>query len=45
MKSAPLRLTLFIHCVFTKPGKTQMSALADIIQAAMMLKYNERKVG
>ena len=26
-------------------GDTQMSALADMIQAALMLKYNERKVG
>ena len=26
-------------------GDTQMSALADMIQAALMLKYNQRKVG
>ena len=26
-------------------GDTQMSALADMIQAALMLKYNARKVG
>ena len=26
-------------------GDTQMSALADMIQAALMLKYNKRKVG
>ena len=26
-------------------GETQMSALVDMIQAAMMLKYNKRKVG
>ena len=26
-------------------GETQMSALADMIQAALMLKYNKRKVG
>ena len=26
-------------------GDTQMSALADMIQASLMLKYNQRKVG
>jgi hypothetical protein len=26
-------------------GDAQMSALADMIQAALMLKYNQRKVG
>ena len=26
-------------------GDTQMSALADMIQAALMLRYNKRKVG
>mgnify|MGYP006949154344 CR=1 FL=1 len=26
-------------------GDTQMSALADMIQTALMLKYNQRKVG
>ena len=26
-------------------GDMQMSALADMIQAALMLKYNQRKVG
>ena len=26
-------------------GDAQMSALADMIQAALMLKYNKRKVG
>ena len=26
-------------------GDTQMSALADMIQSALMLKYNKRKVG
>ncbi|MDC0525538.1 hypothetical protein OAO87_00970 [bacterium] len=26
-------------------GDTQMSALSDMIQAALMLKYNQRKVG
>ena len=26
-------------------GDTQMSALADMIQSALMLRYNNRKVG
>ena len=26
-------------------GDTQMSALGDMIQASLMLKYNKRKVG
>ena len=26
-------------------GDTQMSALADMIQSALMLRYNKRKVG
>ena len=26
-------------------GDTQMSALADMIQSALMLRYNQRKVG
>ena len=35
----------FPDVVVVLEGDTQMSALADMIQAALMLKYNTRKVG
>ena len=36
------RVFSLLKCMF---GDTQMSVLADYIQAALMLAYNKRKVG
>ena len=39
---SPLRLPFILKNMF---GEQQMTALADYILAALMLKYNERTVG
>ena len=36
------RVFSLLKCMF---GEQQMSALANMIQAALMLKYNQRQVG